>query len=48
MRVAVVGAGVSGLTCAVRLLEEGQQVRIVTRDLPPTTASAVAGAVWFP
>jgi D-amino-acid oxidase len=48
MRVAVVGAGVSGLTCGVRLLEEGHQVRIVTRDLPPRTTSAVAGAVWFP
>jgi D-amino-acid oxidase len=48
MRVAVVGAGVSGLTCAVRLLEEGHQVRIVTRELPPATTSAVAGAVWFP
>ena len=48
MRVAVVGAGVSGLTCGVRLLEEGHQVRIVTRELPPGTTSAVAGAVWFP
>jgi D-amino-acid oxidase len=48
MRVAVVGAGVSGLTCGVRLLEEGHQVRIVTRELPPATTSAVAGAVWFP
>ena len=48
MRVAVVGAGVAGLTCGVRLLEEGHEVRIVTRDLPPNTTSAVAGAVWFP
>jgi D-amino-acid oxidase len=48
MRVAVVGAGVSGLTCAVRLLEEGFAVRVVARDLPAQTTSAVAGAVWFP
>ena len=48
MRVAVVGAGVSGLSCGVRLLEEGHEVRIVARDLPPSTTSAVAGAVWFP
>jgi D-amino-acid oxidase len=48
MRVAVVGAGVSGLTCAVRLLEEGFDVRVVARDLPGDTTSAVAGAVWFP
>jgi D-amino-acid oxidase len=48
MRVAVVGAGVSGMTCAVRLLEEGLDVRVVARELPRDTTSAVAGAVWFP
>jgi D-amino-acid oxidase len=48
MDVTVVGAGVSGLTCAVRLLEENCRVTIVTRDLPRDTTSAVAGAVWFP
>jgi D-amino-acid oxidase len=48
MRVAVVGAGVSGLTCAVRLLEEGARVTILTRERPAATTSAVAGAVWFP
>jgi D-amino-acid oxidase len=48
MRVVVVGAGVSGLTCGVRLLEEGARVTIVARDAPHRTTSAVAGAVWFP
>ena len=48
MEVTVVGAGVSGLTCGVRLLEEGCRVTIVARDLPADTTSAVAGAVWFP
>jgi D-amino-acid oxidase len=48
MRVTVLGAGVSGLTCGVRLLEEGATVTIVARDLPGQTTSAVAGAVWFP
>ena len=47
-RVTVLGAGVSGLTCAVRLLEEGHAVHVVARDLPQETTSAVAGAVWFP
>lgn len=47
-RVTVLGAGVSGLTCAFRLLEEGHAVRVVTRDEPAATTSAVAGAVWFP
>ncbi len=48
MDVTVVGAGVSGLTCGVRLLEEGCGVTIVARDLPSETTSAIAGAVWFP
>ena len=33
-RVMVVGAGVVGLTCAVRLLEAGHRVDVVARDLP--------------
>src|SRR3954470_17886606 len=48
MRAVVVGAGVSGLTCALRLLEEGARVTIVAREAPDRTTSAVAGAVWFP
>jgi D-amino-acid oxidase len=48
MQVTVVGAGVSGLSCGVRLLESGCGVTIVARDLPADTTSAVAGAVWFP
>jgi D-amino-acid oxidase len=39
---------VSGLTCAVRLLELGARVTLVTKDAPGKTNSAVAGAVWFP
>src|SRR4051812_40179964 len=48
MRAVVIGAGVSGLTCGVRLLEEGARVTIVAREAPGRTTSAVAGAVWFP
>jgi D-amino-acid oxidase len=48
MRITIVGAGVSGLTCGVRLLEDRHQVTIVARELPRETTSAVAGAVWFP
>jgi len=47
-RVLVVGAGVVGLTCAVRLLEEGHQVDVLARDLPLETTSAVAAAIWYP
>ena len=47
-RVIVVGAGVVGLTCAVRLLEAGRRVDVVARDLPLETTSAVAAALWYP
>ena len=47
-RVTVVGAGVVGLTCAVRLLQEGHRVDVLARDLPLETTSAVAAALWYP
>ncbi len=47
-RVIVVGAGVVGLTCAVRLLEAGLRVDVVARDLPQETTSAAAAAIWYP
>jgi len=47
-RVIVVGAGVIGLTCAVRLLEAGHRVDVIARDLPLETTSSVAGGIWYP
>ena len=47
-RVIVVGAGVVGLSCALRLLEAGHRVDVVARDLPLETTSAVAAALWYP
>lgn len=47
-RVIVVGAGVVGLSCAVRLLERGHQVSVVARDLPLETTSSAAAALWYP
>ena len=47
-RVVVVGAGVIGLTCAVRLLEAGHRVDVLARDLPLETTSTVAAALWYP
>jgi len=47
-RVIVVGAGVVGLTCALRLLEAGHRVDVVARDLPLESTSAVAAAIWYP
>jgi D-amino-acid oxidase len=46
--VVVVGAGVSGLTCAVALLEAGADVRVLTAGAPAGTVSAVAGAMVGP
>jgi D-amino-acid oxidase len=47
-RVTVVGAGVVGLTCAVRLAEAGYAVDVLARELPLETTSAVAGGLWLP
>jgi D-amino-acid oxidase len=47
-RVVVVGAGVVGLTVAVRLAEAGHRVDVVARDLPLETTSVVAAALWYP
>jgi D-amino-acid oxidase len=44
----VVGAGVAGLTAAVRLAEAGFKVRVVARDRTPATTSDLAAAVWYP
>ncbi len=44
----VVGAGVVGLSCAIRLLEAGHRVDVVARDLPLESTSAVAAAIWYP
>ncbi len=46
--VTVVGAGVVGLTCALRLAEAGHRVRVVARERLAATTSGVAAAVWFP
>lgn len=46
--VIVVGAGVSGLSCAIRLREAGYSVRIWARDMPEQTVSNVAAALWYP
>ncbi len=46
MRATIVGAGVSGLTTAVALLEAGWDVAVVARETHESTVSVVAAAVW--
>lgn len=46
--VAVVGAGVVGLSCALELASAGHEVTVVSDRDPLDTVSAVAGALWFP
>jgi D-amino-acid oxidase len=46
--VRVVGAGVIGLSCAVRLAEAGFPVEVLTSLEPAQTTSAVAGGLWLP
>ena len=46
--VAVVGAGVAGLTTAISLAEAGLSTRVVTAAPPAATTSAAAGALWGP
>ena len=44
MRCVVVGAGVSGLSCAIRLLESGHDVEVISDKFSPETVSDVAAA----
>jgi D-amino-acid oxidase len=46
--VAIVGAGVSGLTCGVAFAERGFEVKIFAEQVATRTTSGAAGALWFP
>src|SRR5215467_3329564 len=46
--VAIVGAGVSGLTCGVVLAERGYRTAIFAKQTGQQTTSGAAGAIWFP
>jgi D-amino-acid oxidase len=47
-RVAIVGAGVSGLTCGVAFAESGHRTAIVAKEIGQHTTSGAAAALWFP
>lgn len=48
MRITVVGGGIIGLSCALRLAESGTQVTLRTAAAPEDTTSMVAGGLVYP
>lgn len=46
--VVVVGAGVIGLSCAIRLQQAGARVLVISPDRPERTTSWISAAVWYP
>ncbi len=38
----------SGLTCGLRLIEDGFKVKILAHEVPPNTTSNTATALWYP
>ena len=47
-RAAMVGAGVSGLTCGVVFAEHGHRTTIFAKEIGQQTTSGAAAALWFP
>jgi D-amino-acid oxidase len=46
--VAIIGAGVSGLTCGVLFAERGYRTAIFAKEAGQQTTSGAAAALWFP
>lgn len=46
--IAIIGGGVSGLTCGVVLAERGFPVSIFAKEIGQQTTSGAAAAIWFP
>jgi D-amino-acid oxidase len=47
-RVAIVGGGVSGLTCGVVFADRGYRTAIFAKEIGQQTTSGAAAALWFP
>jgi len=48
MECTILGAGVSGLSCAIKLLESNIDLKIISKERSPNTVSDTAAAVWYP
>ena len=46
--IAIIGGGVSGLTCGVLFAERGFRTAILAGEVGQRTTSGAAGAIWFP
>ena len=46
--VAIIGAGVSGLTCGILFAERGYHAQIFAAETGRRTTSAAAAAIWYP
>jgi D-amino-acid oxidase len=46
--VAIIGAGVSGLTCGIVFAEHGYRTAIFAKETGRQTTSGAAAAIWFP
>jgi D-amino-acid oxidase len=46
--IAIIGAGVSGLTSGVVLAERGNRVSLLAAEIGERTTSAAAAAIWYP
>lgn len=45
--ITIIGAGISGLSCGIRLADAGFAPTILTRDLPEHTTAHAAAAIWY-
>jgi len=47
-RIAIVGAGISGLSCAYTLMDKNYSIDIFAKEFSPNITSNKAAAFWFP
>src|SRR5580698_7842341 len=47
-KIAIIGAGISGLSCAYELINKGHDIEIFAKAFSPDITSDKAAAFWFP